>query len=304
MITTRGWAAIGAAAALVLLWVGFGESELLAGGIFLIGVVVTGALIVRRSRPDADLTRHVTPLQVHEGDRARVEIRLFARRPLRPLIIEDEVSRLGRARFATARADRNTTVSAHYEIVCRPRGVYQIGPADLIISDPFDLAAVRATSGGVDRLVVYPAIEMLDGYPATRGHDPSVQSAHPTHVYEAKQAEQHGMSSQHDEHSETSLEDRPRDRRSDDDGQKRDDLPGEAVLGGQEEPIEPQDDEPDEGQASYPGEAEDHRPTPIASAQAAVQLSLGSTTVAAAPPSWNGTRSGLSSATTISTVLE
>ena len=51
-------------------------AELLAGGIFLVGVVITGALIVRRSRPDAILTRHVTPLQVHEGDRARVEISL------------------------------------------------------------------------------------------------------------------------------------------------------------------------------------------------------------------------------------
>ena len=182
MITTRGWAALGAAAALVLLWVGFGESELLAGGIFLLGAVVVGALIVRRSRPDADLTRHITPLQVHEGDRARVEIRIFARRPLRPLIIEDEVSRLGRARFATARAGRDSTVSAHYEIVCRPRGVYQIGPAELIISDPFDLAAVRASAGGIDRLVVFPAIEQLDEFPLTRGHDPSVQSAHPSHA--------------------------------------------------------------------------------------------------------------------------
>jgi uncharacterized protein (DUF58 family) len=182
MITTRGWAAVGAAAALVLLWVGFGESELLAGGIFLLGAVVLGALIVRRSRPSADLSRHITPLRVHEGDRARVEIRLFARRTLRPLIIEDEVSRLGRARFATGRAARNTSVSAHYEIVCRPRGVYQIGPAELIISDPFDLAAVRTIAGAVDRLVVYPSIEQLDGFPTTRGHDPSVQSAHPSHA--------------------------------------------------------------------------------------------------------------------------
>lgn len=182
MITTRGWAAIGAAAALVLLWMGFGEPELLAGGIFLLSSVLIGALIVRRSRPDADLTRFITPVRVHEGDRARVEIRLFARRPLRPLIIEDEVSRLGRARFATARAGRNSAVSAHYEIVCRPRGVYQIGPAELVISDPFDLAAVRSVAGGVDRLVVYPSIEELDGFPATRGHDPSVQSAHPSHA--------------------------------------------------------------------------------------------------------------------------
>jgi uncharacterized protein (DUF58 family) len=182
MITTRGWAALGAAAALVLLYAGFGEPELFAGGVFLVGSVIAGALIVRRSRPDADLTRQITPLRLHEGDRARVEIRIHARRPLRPLIIEDEVSKLGRARFATARAARNTTVSAHYEIVCRPRGVYQIGPAELIISDPLDLAAVRATTGGVDRLVVYPAIEPLSGFPATRGHDPSVQSAHPSHA--------------------------------------------------------------------------------------------------------------------------
>ena len=182
MISTRGWAALGAAAALVLLYVGFGEPELLAGGVFLMAAVAAGTLIVRRSRPDADLSRHITPLRLHEGDRARVEIRIHARRPLRPLIIEDEVSRLGRARFATTRAGRNSTVSAHYEIVCRPRGVYQIGPAELIISDPLDLAAVRATTGGVDRLVVFPAIEALEGYPTTRGHDPSVQSAHPSHA--------------------------------------------------------------------------------------------------------------------------
>ena len=65
MITTRGWAAIGAAAALVLLWMGFGEPELLAGGIFLLSSVLIGALIVRRSRPDADLTRFIPPLRVH-----------------------------------------------------------------------------------------------------------------------------------------------------------------------------------------------------------------------------------------------
>jgi uncharacterized protein (DUF58 family) len=182
MITTRGWAAVGAAAALVLLWVGFGESELLAGGIFLLAAVTLGALIVRRSRPNASLSRHITPVHVHEGDRARVEIRLFARRAMRPLIIEDEVSRLGRARFATGRAARNSSVSAHYEIVCRPRGVYQIGPAELIISDPFDLAAVRTIAGVVDRLVVFPSIEQLNGFPTTRGHDPTVQAAHPSHA--------------------------------------------------------------------------------------------------------------------------
>lgn len=182
MITTRGWAAMGAAAALVSLWIGFGEVELLAGGAFLAAAVGTGTLLVRRSRPDAVLSRHVTPLYVHDGDRARVEIRIFARRALRPMLIEDEVSKLGRARFATARAGRNTTVTAHYEILCRPRGVYQIGPAELIISDPFGLAAARASTGGIDRLVVFPTVETLSGMPIVRGHDPSVQSSHPSHA--------------------------------------------------------------------------------------------------------------------------
>ncbi len=182
MITIRGWAALGAAAALVLLWIAFGEDELLAGGVFLLGAVLVGTQIVRRSKPDATLTRTVTPVHLYEGDRARVEISLFARRPLRPLVIEDEVSRLGRARFATARAGRNSTVTAHYEILCRPRGVYQIGPAELIISDPFGLAAVRATSGHVDRLVVFPSVEPLEEFPIVRSTDPSVHSAHPSHA--------------------------------------------------------------------------------------------------------------------------
>lgn len=182
MITVRGWAALGAAAALGLLWVAFGEDELLAGGAFLVGAIAIGSLIVRRSRPDAVLTRHITPVHLYEGDRARVEISLFARRPLRPLIIEDEVSRLGRARFATARAGRNSTVTAHYEILCRPRGVYQIGPAELVISDPFGLAAVRATAGRIDRLVVFPTVEPLEEFPVVRSNDPSVQAAHPSHA--------------------------------------------------------------------------------------------------------------------------
>ncbi|MBT8246446.1 MAG: DUF58 domain-containing protein, partial [Acidimicrobiia bacterium] len=94
----------------------------------------------------------------------------------------DDVGELGSAVFQIGRLPGKTTADAGYRIVCRPRGVYQIGPAELVISDPLDLAAVRTTAGGVDRLVVYPAIETLDGFPTTRGHDPSVQSAHPSHA--------------------------------------------------------------------------------------------------------------------------
>lgn len=180
MITTRGWAALGAAAALGILWIAFGELELLAVGFFLAASVVVGSVLVWRAKPDATLLRRVTPVLLYDGDRARVEIELYARSPMPPMIIEDEVRGLGTARFATARAMRGTTVTAHYEILCRPRGVYQIGPARLVISDPLGMAAAHAEGKKIDRLVVFPQIQQLEGYPIVRGYDPSVQSARPS----------------------------------------------------------------------------------------------------------------------------
>jgi uncharacterized protein (DUF58 family) len=160
--------------------VAFGDTELLAVAIFLAVAVFVGVLLVVRAKPDATMRRQVTPLLVYDGDRARVEIELLAHRALPAMIIEDEVHGLGTARFATTHAAKGTTVAAHYEILCRPRGVYQIGPGRLIMSDPLGMAAASATGKSIDRLVVFPAIETLDGYPLVRGHDPSVQSARPS----------------------------------------------------------------------------------------------------------------------------
>lgn len=180
MPTGRGWAALGASAALLLLWIGYGERELLAAALFLTGGTVTGMVFVRKAAPRVSVGRKLAPAQVHEGDRAVVEITVGARKPVRNLVIEDEVVGLGSARFAAGKVQPGAPLTARYEILCRPRGIYQVGPAQAMVNDPLGLAEARATMGGVTRLIVYPAVEELEGFPVVHGQDPSVQTAKPT----------------------------------------------------------------------------------------------------------------------------
>ncbi len=180
MPTGRGWAALGASAALLLLWIGYGERELLAAALFLTGGTLSGMAFVRRAAPRVAVGRKLAPAQVHEGDRAVVEIIVNARKLVRNLVIEDEVVGLGSARFAAGKVEPGVPLTARYEILCRPRGIYQVGPARAMVNDPLGLAEARATMGGMTRLIVYPSVEDLEGFPVVHGQDPSVQTAKPT----------------------------------------------------------------------------------------------------------------------------
>ncbi len=182
MPTVRGWAALGAAAALALLWVGFGELEMLATGLFLAAATAAGVVFSRVGAPQAMVTRRLYPSQVHEGDHVVVEIDLRSTRRSRNLTLEDSVHGLGVARFATAAAGSGQTLVARYEVLCRTRGVYDVGPATVGVADPFALAERRSPLGSSDRLVVYPRVEELHGFPAVRGYDGSVQTTRPTYA--------------------------------------------------------------------------------------------------------------------------
>ncbi len=177
MPTLRGWAALGAALALGLLWVGFGEQLLLALAAFLLAAVLLGSLYVRRAGLNVALRRVVTPIQVHDGDRAIVDVTMTSSRRLHEAVVEDVVHGLGAASFDAGRVKPATPMVARYEVLCRPRGIYKLGPATVRVRDPLDLAEYAVGAGKVDRLVVYPRIETLDGLPTVRGQDPNVNTA-------------------------------------------------------------------------------------------------------------------------------
>lgn len=180
MPTSRGWAALGVATALMVLWVGFGELELMTTAVFLIVAVTVGIGFVRFVSPRVEISRRIYPAQVHEGDEVVVEVDVIASRRLRNLSIEDTVHGLGVARFAAARTTPGQPLIARYEVLCRTRGVFPVGPAEVAVSDPFSLTERRNPAGAVDRLTVYPRIERLTGFPSVRGLDPAMQSTRPT----------------------------------------------------------------------------------------------------------------------------
>jgi uncharacterized protein (DUF58 family) len=180
MPTSRGWTAAGVAAALLALWAAFGEAELMTTALFLAAAVGVGILFTRLSPGGLVLERHLFPPAAHEGDMVTVEVQLTTSRPMRNVQVEDTVHGLGVARFAAARTAPGDPLVARYEVSCRERGVFTVGPASVAVSDPFALAERRTTAGRVHRLVVYPRIEHLHGLPAVRGIDPAVAATRPT----------------------------------------------------------------------------------------------------------------------------
>lgn len=177
MPTLRGWAALGAAAALAVLWVAFGELLLLGTAAFLLLAVVFGTVYVRRIAPQVAIRRELVPDQVHDGDRALVTVTLVAHRQLSQTHVTDTVEGLGAAEFVADRVAPRDPLVGRYEIVCRPRGVYRVGPTDVRVRDPFGMAESGGTAGRTDRLVVYPAVERLEGLPVVRGQDPNVATS-------------------------------------------------------------------------------------------------------------------------------
>ena len=181
MITPRGASVLGAGIALVISWVALGEIELLAAGAALVAAVVIALAITRWDRPSLDVRRQLHPPLVHDGDRTAVELAItnLRRMPAFNLTMSDGVGGLGTARFAVGHLRRQEPAAASYRIVCRPRGVYQVGPARIKVGDPLGLASSESETGDVDQLIVYPATESLAGYPYVRGRDPSQMASRP-----------------------------------------------------------------------------------------------------------------------------
>ena len=181
MLTDRGWAALGASLALFVLWVALGEPELLSIGLLLVVATAAAFVFVRRANPLVAVTRRLSPNLVHEGEQTVVEASLtnVGHRRVWNLTAEDDVIGLGSARFAAARLTPDETATATYQIMCKPRGIYDVGPLRVAVADPLRLAERSQLVGQSDRLIVYPSVEQLSGLPVLRGLDPSMYASQP-----------------------------------------------------------------------------------------------------------------------------
>ncbi len=183
MPTLRGWGFSGAGLALVVLWVALGDLELFLTATFLLLAQLAAIAWVRLRRPDLEVSRRLGSAIVHDGDTTGVTLLLSnrSRRSVSNVTLEDDVNRLGMANFEVARIKPLETTTASYRVTCKPRGVYRVGPATIRSTDPLGLAETRSDLGPVDRIVVYPALEDLSGFPIVRGQDPAMAASRPEH---------------------------------------------------------------------------------------------------------------------------
>ncbi|MGH8943066.1 MAG: DUF58 domain-containing protein, partial [Acidimicrobiia bacterium] len=184
MPTLRGWALSGAGLALLVLWYALGEVELLLTGVFLILAQAVALIHVRRRRPNLEVNRRLGSSTVHDGETTTVTLLIEnpSRHGVSRLSIEDDVNRLGVAVFEVALLKSKESATATYRVTCRPRGVYRVGPTIARVSDPLGLAETSELTGPADRIVVYPAVEELSGFPIVRGQDPAMQASRPEHA--------------------------------------------------------------------------------------------------------------------------
>lgn len=180
MLTARGWATLGAGLALALLWYLFGETEIGIAAVLAVAAALSALAFVTGRPPRLEIRRRISPTHVHDGDHASVRLTVVNRgRAVRHLTVSDDVVGLGTAEFATADLLPGKEASASYRVLCRPRGVYRVGPVRMRVADPLGLAARDMTSGRTDLLVVYPAVEDLVGLPGVPGRNLAVNAPRP-----------------------------------------------------------------------------------------------------------------------------
>lgn len=182
ILTPQGWALGGAAIVLVAAGRFFGTLELLllgaAAAALLLAVTVRAAL----ARLDVGVTREVHPPRVHAGTPSRIDLQITnrGRRRTPVLRIVDAVSGTRGADLGLGPMAPGSVARAAYRLPTERRGLVEIGPLDLVLTDPFGLTAVRVQAAGRTELTVYPRIDPIAELPETAGHDPDAAEQSPT----------------------------------------------------------------------------------------------------------------------------
>jgi len=150
-----------------------------AGG----ALVVAAVAFVRLSRFDLEARRELRPARVHAGGNSRVELTVRnngARRS--PVLAARDPFDGGRrwARFLVAPLAPGESARAAYRLPTERRGIFDLGPMELSIEDPFGLATRSSPSAPATRLTVYPRVDDVPPLPMTRGNDPHAGADHPT----------------------------------------------------------------------------------------------------------------------------
>jgi uncharacterized protein (DUF58 family) len=169
---------VGVAIVLVLLGALFSLPAIVGLGLVVLGAGLVHELWARRGLQGVEYRRRLERNRVAWGDEIRLSIEVWngKRLPLAWLTAQDEISEGVLVRDRTMAADehglrlRNTWTLAPYERVVRQvhvsaerRGLFAIGPTELVASDLFARQAARREIDRVDRFLVWPRVVPAPG---------------------------------------------------------------------------------------------------------------------------------------------
>jgi uncharacterized protein (DUF58 family) len=161
----------------------FGVAELFALAAAGLAADLAAVAYVRLTRFQLEATRELRPPRVHAGATSKVDltVRNMADRRSPVLSARDPFDGGRRwARFLIAPLGPNEVAKAAYRLPTERRGVFDLGPLHLQLSDSFGLASIPFEAAGATQLTVYPRVDEIQALPLTRGNDPHAGADHPT----------------------------------------------------------------------------------------------------------------------------
>ena len=185
MLTRRGWLLGVGAAALGVAGRLLGISELFALAAAAVTLVIGGLIYVHVTRVTLDAQRELHPPRVHAGSPSRVELTVHNRgRRRTPVLGVRDPFDGGRrwARFLLSPLGVGEQARAAYRLPTDRRGVYELGPLEVHLTDPFGVAALSSHAAPPTQLTVFPRVDVIVPLPQTLGHDPHASSDHATSI--------------------------------------------------------------------------------------------------------------------------
>ena len=183
MLTRRGWFVL--VGSLVLSGAGrlLGLDELFALAAAAVALSAAAVVYVRLTRFRLEAVRELRPTRVHAGTASRVELSVrnlaFRRSPV--LAARDPFDGGRRwARLLLAPLGPGETARAAYRLPTDRRGIFDLGPLQLQLSDPFGLAQTTTEAAPETKLTVFPHVDEVEPLPLSRGNDPHAGVDHAT----------------------------------------------------------------------------------------------------------------------------
>ena len=174
MVTRQGWlVAIGSLVCIVAARL-LGSLELFLLGVIGFAVVVFAVVHVWLRRLRVEVVRDIVPSRVHAGGTSRVDLTVRNRGTRRTpvLRLRDPVTGTRGANLLIGPLAPGDSARASYRLPTERRGIVEIGPMQLVVTDPFGLAQTTLDGPSVASLTVYPPAYRLGALPPTGGSDP------------------------------------------------------------------------------------------------------------------------------------